>query len=240
MIWIIGGTTETVEFVNKIKGRIDYIVTSATESEREFIDDKNLLVCRMDEKGMEKFIIQKSIELVIDLSHPYAVEVTRNAKYAAEKCSVKYMRYVRKKIDEVGKCIYLESVEQCKEFIETIEGCVFFTTGTKNIKDFEPIRKSRRFIYRVLPSIESIGECIKNNIKMEDIIAILGPFSVDLNVAMFKEFSSNYVVMKDSGNNGGTREKIKACNILGIKAIVIGREDEDGVYDLDEILKYIL
>lgn len=240
MIWIIGGTHEAVELVDKIKGRTNYVITAATESEREFIDDENLVVCRMDGKTMESFISQKSIDLIIDVSHPYATEVTKNARDVAKICDIKYMRYVRKKIDKVEGCIYLESVEQCIEFIETIDGCVFFTTGTKNVKDFEPIKGSKRFIYRVLPSLESIGECIKNNIKMKDIIAALGPFSVELNAAMFKEFSANYVVMKDSGNNGGTVEKIKACNTLDIKAVIIGRIDEEGVYDLDEISNYVL
>ena len=52
---------------------------------------------------------------------------------------------------------------------------------------------------------------------------------------MFSEYKADYVIMKDSGAKAGTIEKIKACEKLGILAIVIGREDEEGIGSLDEI-----
>lgn len=56
---------------------------------------------------------------------------------------------------------------------------------------------------------------------------------------MFEEYKANYVIMKDSGDKGGTIEKIQACQELRITPIIIGRKDEDGINDLDEIEKII-
>ena len=56
---------------------------------------------------------------------------------------------------------------------------------------------------------------------------------------MFKEYDADYVIMKDSGIEGGTNEKIKACINLGIVPVVIGREKEEGIEDLDEIVELI-
>jgi len=131
------------------------------------------------------------------------------------------------------------SISRCREFLKGVNGCVFFTTGSKNIKDFEPVRGSNRFVYRVLPTVESIAECQKNNVKLRDIIAALGPFSEELNLAMFKEYGADYVVMKDSGKEGGTDEKIKACRRLRIKAVIIGRQNEKGAEDLDAVINLI-
>ena len=74
---------------------------------------------------------------------------------------------------------------------------------------------------------------------MHDIIAILGPFSKEYNKIMFREYKSDYVIMKDSGEKGGTTQKIKACEELGITPIIIGRKDEEGINSLDEIEQII-
>ncbi len=72
---------------------------------------------------------------------------------------------------------------------------------------------------------------------MKDIVAVLGPFSIEYNKAMFKEYNVDYVVMKDSGKEGGTLNKIKACEELDIKPIIIGRDEEEGYHNLDFIEK---
>jgi len=56
---------------------------------------------------------------------------------------------------------------------------------------------------------------------------------------MFKEYGADYVVMKDSGNEGGTYEKIQACRMLNIPAVIIGRYDEQGLESIVEVVKYI-
>ena len=232
MIWIIGGTIEARIFTEKIKDIKDFLVTSATESEREFINEDRLLVGRMDYPAMEKFVKEKRIKILVDLSHPYAIEVSKNARKVAEKYNIKYLRYTRAMTDRELETIYLNDYEECLELLKSIKGNCFFTTGSKNIGDFEKIKGKNRFIYRILPALESLEECKRYNIKMRDIVAVLGPFSLDYNKAMFSEYSADYVVMKDSGEEGGTREKILACQELNIVPIVIGREAEKGINDL--------
>lgn len=235
MIWIIGGTIEAKKIINRTGDLDNYIITSATDSEREFIDSSKLIVGRMDYNSMIDFIDKNNIKLIVDLSHPYAATVTENAKRAAKSRNIKYARYVRDKVELQGIEICLSSYEECLEFLKEIKGAVFFTTGSKNIGDFEKVRNNNRFIYRILPASESIEECKKHKIQMKDIIAVLGPFSKEFNKAMFIEYDVDYVVMKDSGREGGTIEKIQACRELGIIPILIGRKEEEGIYDIDEI-----
>lgn len=239
MIWIIGGTTETGVLLENIRGKVNYIVTVVTYSGSEVLKEKNVLVARMNYDDMINFIKENKIDTVVDMSHPYAVEVTDNAKRACEAEGVRYIRFVRKKT-EIRNAVYVNSVEECCEFLSKVKGCVFFTTGIKTIKDFEMVRGENRFVYRVLPSLFSIQECVDNNIKMKDIVAVLGPFSKEFNMAMFKEYGANYVVTKDSGKEGGTAEKIDACLELGITPIIIGRAEEDGIKDMEILLEMIL
>ena len=239
MIWIIGGTSESRELVDRIKDLDNYIVTSATDSGKEFIDASKLIVGRMSYEEMDEFIDKNHISLIADLSHPYAKVVTNNAKKVAKDKSIKYIRYIRDTVSLKSKCIYLNSYEECYNYLARITGIMFFTTGSKNIGDFEKVRGNNRFIYRILPALESIEECRKYNIRLKDIVAALGPFSKEYNKIMFKEYNADYVVMKDSGAQGGTLEKIKACEELDIIPIVIGREDEQGINSIDLIEKKI-
>ncbi len=240
MIWIIGGTSEARKLIESLDDLKEYVLTIATEDGKEFFPRKNLFVGRLNKEEMTKFAEKNKVKLLIDLSHPYARVVSENAKLICSELGISYIRYARKRVVEKGSNIYLKSYEEAYEFLSKVQGRVLFTTGSKNIKDFEKVKGKNRFIYRILPALESMKICKENNIKMEDIIAILGPFSKDFNKAMIENYRPDYCVMKDSGQAGGTKEKIEACEELGVKAIVIGREDEDGISDLREIKKIIL
>lgn len=239
MIWIIGGTTETREIVRRIKGKAQYIVTTATYSGKEVLNDENTLISRMNTNEMIYFIKERNIELVVDMTHPYALEVTKNAKEACVNTNIKYIRFVREK-SVVNDAIYMNSLEHCIDFVKQLNGCVFFTTGIKNIRHFEKVRRNNRFVYRVLPSLFSLEECVKNNVQMRDIVAILGPISKELNKSMFLEYKAKYVVMKDSGKEGGIYEKVEACKEIGVIPIIIGREGEQGVVCMDTLERMIL
>ncbi len=239
MTWIIGGTSEAREIVDRIKDLDNYIVTIATDGGREFVNSDKLLVGRMDYQEMIRFCEENDISLIVDLTHPYAKIVSENAKKVAKSLEIYYIRYMRDKIEPRINAIYLNSYEEAYDYLSGISGTVFFTTGSKNIGDFENVRGENRFIYRILPAMESIEECKRHNVQMKDIVALLGPFSKEYNKAMFKEYKPQYCVMKDSGDKGGTLEKLQACEELGIIPIVICREDEKGINDLDIIEKII-
>ncbi len=239
MIWIIGGTSEGRIIVENISDLNNYLVTIATDGGREFFNTDNLVVGRMTYEEMVNFGKINKVSMIVDLTHPYAKIVSDNAKKVAKELEVSYIRYVRK-VSEVSKnSIYLGSYEESYEYLSKISGTVFFTTGSKNIGDFEKIRGNNKFVYRILPAIESLEICKKHNIAMKDIVAILGPFSLQFNKIMLKEYHADYCLMKDSGKPGGTIEKIQACEELGVIPIIIGREQEQGIYELSRIEEII-
>jgi precorrin-6A/cobalt-precorrin-6A reductase len=235
LIWIIGGTSDVKKLANRIHGCADYIVTVISEEGKMELEGYNAIVRKMGFEDMKRFISNYKVKLIVDMSHPFAQVVSQNAREAAISSLVKYVRYLREYIHIEG-CRLFDSFEDCAEYLKDKEGDVFFTIGTKNIGLFEKIKGKRRFIYRVLPTNFSIEVCKRLNIPVGDIVAMKGTFSVELNAALFKEYNVKYVVMKDSGIQGGTIEKINACKILGIEPLLIKRPKEEGVYDLEEIV----
>ena len=81
---------------------------------------------------------------------------------------------------------------------------------------------------RILPVRESLDKALENGYVPSRIIAMQGPFSVDLNTAMFKEFQSAWVVTKNSGSIGGFSQKLEAARAAGAKLIVIERPEDAG------------
>jgi precorrin-6A/cobalt-precorrin-6A reductase len=241
MIWIIGGTTETRQLVELLNAQaIEYLVTVATDSGRAMLPEETpVLVARLDAAAMQALLRTHAITAVADVSHPYAAAVSANARQACKLCQIPYFRYVRPQT-EIRGARWAASLEDCLNMLKTLTGGVFFTTGSTQVREFEQVRGSNRFVYRVLPTPESIAECLRQGVLRRDVVALMGPVSVALNVALFAEYQAAYVVMKNSGQAGGTPEKLRACEQLGITPIIIGRPPDAGISDLQGLMERLV
>ena len=61
-----------------------------------------------------------------------------------------------------------------------------------------------------------------------NIIAMQGPFSLALNVALMQQFGVRYLVTKDGGAAGGFAEKVQAAARTGAQLVVLRRPPETG------------
>jgi precorrin-6A/cobalt-precorrin-6A reductase len=68
-----------------------------------------------------------------------------------------------------------------------------------------------------------------------------GPFSLELNRALFKQYGAEVVVTKNSGVVGGTDTKIAAALELALPVVVINRprEQEGAITTREELLEKI-
>lgn len=98
-------------------------------------------------------------------------------------------------------------------------------------------------VARVLPTSEVIRNCEAMGLNADNLLAIKGPFSKDINVAMLKHAEVDVVITKESGFAGGFMDKIAACEELGIPIIIIKRKTIDYqrvVHDISEIEESII
>ena len=106
MIWVIGGTKDSRDFLEKfVKYGKDIIVSTATEYGAKLIENLPVKTSseKMDKKAMLKFVEDNKIRKVIDISHPYAFEVSKNAMEVAEEKNIEYFRFEREKVDILPK-----------------------------------------------------------------------------------------------------------------------------------------
>ena len=146
MIWVIGGTKDSRDFLEKfIKYDKDIIVSTATEYGAKLIENLPIKTSseKMDKEAMFKFVEDNKITKVIDISHPYAFEVSKNAMEVAEEKNIEYFRFEREKIDILPKKYKnFENIESLIEYVENLEGNILVTLGSNNVPLFRGLKKS--------------------------------------------------------------------------------------------------
>ena len=70
-----------------------------------------------------------------------------------------------------------------------------------------------------------VKKCEDNNILPKNIIAMQGPFTENMNVAMMEQLNIKYLITKKAGDTGGEREKVNACNKLDVEIIYLEKKE---------------
>ncbi|MGR3219652.1 MAG: precorrin-6A reductase [Candidatus Anammoxibacter sp.] len=245
MILVLSGTEDGKYIVKKLHDDgYDLLTSVATEYGKAMFERMNLgdicLQGRLDAEGLICLIEDKHIDLIIDATHPYAINVSINAIKACNEKNIRYIRFQRSKTTlPVSKFIHVvndvgEAIKKCDELGRKI----MLTTGYNNIKDFVILNKEKELVVRVLPIANHVQGCVNMGIHASNIIALQGPFSFELNKALYERFNVDTVVTKDSGKQGGVTEKIDAAVKMGINVVLIKRPEIDYpcVYSLvDEV-----
>lgn len=188
-------------------------------------------VGRMDCHNMTRIFECEGSILVVDATHPYAAEVSENILKACDSAGKPRIRVSRSSCMEAsglpndGNMVLTESVERAAEYLKERTGNILVTTGSKELEKYTVIPGYRERIYvRVLPNPDILAHCISLGIEGSHLIGMQGPFSEEMNCAMINEYDIRWLVMKDSGVQGGFREKFRAADRTGIRCVVVGRK----------------
>ena len=227
-LWIIGGTSESVRLIKGVDRHALVVSVAGEEGRDRLPEDVDVHVGPMDKNAMVRFIREKNIVAVVDMSHPFAKIVSKEAKAAAEASGIDYYRFMRSMDESVGDELF-DDYDSCAEYIKGQTGTFFFTTGSKHCDLFESVKGASRHIYRIIPSSKSIEILRDSGVAMEDMVAMLGPFDLEMNLALFKHAKADFLVTKNSGAGSGFHEKIEAARRLGMTSLVIRTEGEDGL-----------
>lgn len=233
-ILIFGGTSEGRLIAQYCaENRIHAYVSVTTEYGAELLGSSGflqILTGKMDFAAIHDFIASHGIETVIDATHPYAEEATRNIKKACDRLSVRYFRIVREQEKAVENARYFDDIPDMISYLNTTRGNILITTGSKNLGEFCGINDYRdRCIARVLPSPEIMEKCTGAGFEESRIIAEKGPFSVQQNEQHIRKFNVSFLVTKDSGSTGGFADKIEAAQKNNAEILILKRPEEKGI-----------
>jgi precorrin-6Y C5,15-methyltransferase (decarboxylating) len=244
-IFIFSGTSEGRSISKQLaEAGADVHVRVATEYGAEVMGyDENIDVkvgsCGGAE-GIANVIRENGYDIVIDATHPYALNITEHIKLACEATGAFYIRLKRSDSDtESDSIVKVSTVQEAVDYLKDKEGNILASTGSKDIALYTQIPNYKeRVTARVLSTMESVQKCAEYGFSGKNLICAQGPFSEETNYATLKQIDAKYIVTKDSGTAGGYEDKVRAAMRAGAIVVLIERPKEEG-HTYDEVVSIL-
>ena len=137
---IFAGTTEG-RLLAQAMAEKGFLVTAsvATGYGREVLpqgENLTVLTGRLDEGAMEGLLEKEGFCQVVDATHPYAQDVTRNIRQACEKMGTPYLRLLRPGSLLPSDALQANDAKEAARLLEDMPGNVLLTTGSKELGEF--------------------------------------------------------------------------------------------------------
>lgn len=229
---IMAGTSEARKIIKELSFlNFSILATTTTNHGAELARTSGankVIRERLDASKLAEIIKNNDIEILVDATHPFAVEATRNAIKAADKMEVDYLRFERSSTplpesDIIYKCAsFNEAVDNILKLVKD-DGRILHLAGVMTLHYLTEKIDPERIVARILPADFSLKKCQELGLPTQNIIAMEGTFSKEFNQALMEEYDISIVVTKDSGESGGTPSKIEAALDLKIPVIIIRR-----------------
>lgn len=231
MILVLAGTSDARELAEKIKqAGYPLLATVVTDNAAKSLEEAGIpvQVGRLNAEEITQLIQAKGVQCVVDASHPFAEEASRNAMAGAQEAQVPYIRYERESSETPlsEKLIVVEDYVQAAELAAEKKGVIMLTTGSKTLKIFTDRLlglPDTTLVARMLPRVDNMVKCEELGLEQKNIVAMQGPFSKELNKALYAHYGVTLMITKESGKVGAFDEKVEAALEMGIETIVIGR-----------------
>lgn len=239
-ILLFAGTTEGRQIAEALADQpVKLTVSVATENGETLIEPAaNLTVMhgRKNAEEIEALIRETQAQLLIDATHPYAVEVTKTLKAVSQATGTDYIRVLRG-VEDADGCVFVDDTDAAVRYLNETEGNALLTVGSKELSRYTAVRDfGTRLFARILPVKESADAAFQLGFSGKNLICMQGPFSEEMNEATIRATGAKYLVTKDTGSAGGFAEKIAAAKACGVTPIVIRRPVEEQGVDVKTCL----
>lgn len=231
-IVLLGGTSETAGVAGALAqaGR-RVLVSTATEAALDIGDHPGITrrCGRLDTAGFVALLRATGAGVLADVSHPYALELRATAQAAARQAGVPYLTYLRPPSavgDDCAAVFMAATHTEAARLAFSWATPVLLTLGARHIAPYgaEAVRTGILAVARVLNDPASVNACLQAGIPRDRIITGRGPFSLDDNVALIRQFGIGVLVTKDGGEAGGFPAKHEAARREACRLVVVARE----------------
>ena len=188
-----------------------------------------------------------------------AANMKIEANNILQKSAVRYVRCLRERGEHISgenirataggamqnagdSAVWTDSVSQAVSYLKKTTGNILIATGSKELHLYTEIENYRqRCFARVLSTREAVEKSVDLGFEGRHLIAMQGPFSVEMNLALLKQTEAAWFVTKESGATGGFEEKLKAARLAQAVPVIVGRPYETGesLETVKEMIKQI-
>jgi cobalt-factor III methyltransferase len=229
-VWVFSGTADGNALARELTQRHHRVVVStASDYGRELVEadvpQASVVSGRIGHKARLQLMKVHAAQAIVDATHPFATEISKQLQAVAKELNVPYLRYERPGTPKSSFAHYCPSVEAAAVEALSHGKRIFLATGIKDILTFihAPSSQQAKWFVRITPEKDSLDQALAAGIPRAHICAMQGPASRQLNVALWKEWGIDCVVTKESGDAGGFSDKLEAARELDLNLVVIER-----------------
>ena len=220
-ILILGGTAEARALAECLAHRSDLIVTLSLAG-RTALPARQPVPVRVGGfggvEGLADYLRTERVDVLIDVTHPYAGVISANAAHAAQAAGVRLLALRRPSWPSVPGDRWIE-VADVAGAVDALGGAprrVFLAIGRKELAPF--MRAPQH--YYLIRSVDPVDPPLA--VPRAAYVIARGPFSEDHDRALLRAHNIDVVVAKNSGGTG-TYGKIAAARLLGLPVIMPAR-----------------
>lgn len=173
--------------------------------------------------GLEAYLRQEQIDLLIDATHPFARRISENADAAAKAAGVPLLRLERRGWEETetDRWIRVGSIAEAVTALGERPRRVFLAIGRQEAGAFDAAPQHHYLVRSVDPVVPPLAA------PHVDYLLARGPFAVEAEVDLLKRRRIEMIVSKNSGGEA-TAAKIVAARILDLPVVMIDRGASGG------------
>jgi precorrin-6A/cobalt-precorrin-6A reductase len=215
-ILLLGGTTEALHLARRLGPESIYSLAGLGRVP----DD---LPCEVrvggfgGAEGLAAFIREQGIELLLDLTHPYAAQISANAAQAAALSGVACWA-LRRPGWQAGEGDDWREVDDWNGLVAALHNFSrpFFTLGREPLEHLHEIPPHQYWTVRCLTAQEAVPRA--------EIIGARGPFALDEERALFARLGTDVLISKNSGSQS-TEPKLQVARELGLPVLLLRRPE---------------
>lgn len=227
-VLIFGSTKEARETATTLRRRGRQVIFSVvSEYARSLLPLGTMChVGRLNGEEMLAFIRETNPHRVIDATHPYAVLASQNIRQCCDALSIPYERVHFTDIENAWRDA-VEWVDSHEALIGAVlreKGNMLLGIGRDPVLPMPLDTDMTRLYPRITPSPESVDACLKAGFPKGNIIAMDGPFSKLLTMALFDDKNITSVVVRDATDKSYLHEMVVPALERGYHVIMYGRK----------------
>ncbi|MCF1487263.1 cobalt-precorrin-6A reductase [Pseudomonas sp. AA27] len=213
-ILLLGGVTEALAIARQLGPQHVYSLAGIGRVPQD-------LTCQVrvggygGAEGLADYLRETGIDLLIDATHPYAAQISRNAALAANSAGIPCWALRRPAWQAQAGDDWRE-VEDWAGLIEALTPFErpLFTLGREPLHHLDEIPPHQFWTLRALEACTGNERC--------EVIGARGPFLIDDERALFERRRIDVLVSKNSGSTA-TEPKLEVARERGIPVLVLKR-----------------
>ncbi|MCP1834303.1 precorrin-6A/cobalt-precorrin-6A reductase [Bradyrhizobium sp. USDA 4532] len=168
--------------------------------------------------GLADYLHREAITHVVDATHPFAAEMSRNAIAACAQTATPLLALERAPWDKAAgdRWIEVADVVSAAAALPDSRASVFLAIGRQHVAPFGARPQHAYTLRFVDPPEQALP------LPDADVIMSRGPFTLEGELAMMRTRRIEWIVARNSGGTGA-RAKIDAARVLGLPVIMITR-----------------